>query len=168
MLLHKSFAFVYFKIFLTALYLWWIYCSPSYNTRYTSGVQLVAHQIVMRLHQIFNFYVCCTHTLNLNNNLGTYMYHLFWHLHLRCTNHPTKTFVVLFQRTLNTLSTVLYSRHYYKTMHSNFNEYVKNMKNAIKFIQYCPDFPSESNTSSYIFTGSFSFRIRSIVMSRGL
>jgi len=72
MLLHKSFAFVNFEIFFTALYLWWIYCSPSYNICYTSGVQLVAQQIVMHLRHIFKFYIYFTHTLNLRNNLGTY------------------------------------------------------------------------------------------------
>jgi len=77
MFLHKSFAFVYIKIFLTALYLWWIYCSPSYNIYSISGVQLVAHQIVMRLRQIFKFYLYCTHTLSLRNHLGAYVYHLF-------------------------------------------------------------------------------------------
>jgi hypothetical protein len=51
-----------------------------------------------------------------------------------------KTVVVFFQRTLYTLCTLLYSRLYYKIMHYNFNEYVKNLKNAIKFIQNYLDF----------------------------
>lgn len=134
LLLHKSFAFVYFKTLLSALYLWWIYCSPYYNICYTSGVKLGAHQIFMLLRHILKFYVHFTHSLNLRNNLGACVYHLFWHLHVRRADRPTKMVVVLFQRTVFTLCTVLYSRLYYKTMHCNFNEYLKNLKNAIKFI----------------------------------
>jgi hypothetical protein len=102
-------------------------------------------RLLFVFRHIFKFCVCFTHTANLRNKLGAYLYHWYWYLDVRRANKPTTAVVVLFQITLYALCTVLrvYSRQYYKIMDCNFNEYVKR---------------SEEPKRSFIILPRFSFR----------